>query len=1349
MKYLFLFLFILSACQKKDETPPQVVETKEEVVSILGTSTTIRASDLFQDVETMPILTNKKNPIPDGVFFRVQSPTLLISDNSTLWLKDIVVSSLSGKVKFSVKPNTTPGVYQIFVYPIIDPSLSFSFSKNISARFYIEVKTGIPTVISDIKSELFEDKSPYNGIKDSNESWIIPSATDQLTYLSVGPIKDSFGNNLNDGQIQLTVSEGLILSENPVPISDGYAFFSYQPSGTTNDLTASAAIQGISGVSLIKNVSMKLAKPKIELISGGDFTGMSLNESRTAQFVIKNTGSLPITNLNITTNQPYVLESEISGSCHERGSLKSQESCFIKVSYTRTSSLTQNGTIQIISQPSTFSGTSLNIPLLVSNVEPTRLVPSESVISFDQISCGESSSREIYITNTGSFDAQNVNLTQPVSTVVGQQSYFTLRLPPADPNPSQNVSDIINCGNVFPAGRKCRVFIDFNPQTLMTTPAPVIGLVNADSTPSISLSINGSSKAGPPSGEFPVNFYKFGTQTVTSSIYAQNGQKISVRVGPVLDSCGLPVVDGNVVSAIVSAGSLSSLIATTSNGYADFTWNAITSSSSIGTQSIVISTDSFSKLSNITFQGVLLSISGPTNLGQVLIENPQDFVYTLTNNGNIRADGLTFNPSSPLILKDIGTCQSGITSNESCTFTVRAQPNLNQDLNLSINATSTSFGVNSANLSNILLSSRNKPLFTSNLSKLYFSDGSSNSSILKTITITNSGPAIAYGVSVSVESPYSLNSSNCPQTMNVNESCNVSVSVSRTSSIGAGVKNLTIGYEFESTALVIPMTYSDLIWSNPTYSLKKYFCAGPYQISTAIDNGSLVNVSQSTSIDLSSTSGSILFFNDSTCLNKITSTTISNGNSTSSNIYIRSINSGNDQLLANSLGFSQTIRAVSFSDISNDLLSFKPALAIKNMACVLCHSNIKGNIITDFGLDSSASYNHLAELSSMTPTNSGTGDQFSSASTEWAGINGSNSFGTSYIEGTIFTPKVSFVSSDKTKVQNLIVNNLNGVYDSSTPTVLNTIADYLNSILPHRTASYLSYLKNYSNTNYSSINFTKDNRINPYNISIRELKNVSINSISSNQIISFLDFLSSYKYYKWTASSSDLLNFGLRYGNFYGNDPTQVMSCEGDLFVDGPVYLKDLQLSTSTGCRIYATGTVFIEAPDASVSRAGISFVNPTASSNIQIASAKGIMLGMGQSSINDRKTRDTSTYNGGVLISTMDSDVLKIKDNSNTPLLKDAANSGSRIASFSRILLNAPRIDSRYRGDFSGVIISKFAVFSLGQFTYLYDSTFNSVPILPLIDSSTFFSVQDCITGNIDQAVVKDSNTNYRSCFP
>lgn len=1327
---------LLISCEKKQETTTVLVDKKPEVVSLSGGILKIQTSDDYKDLITDSIVLDNNQIIPEGTMFRIVSESLLISDNNADWVKELLLPSKSGKINFSVKPGTVPGLYRITIYPL--ESTDVIFPKNLNARFFIEVTSGVPFEIKSIVSERFEDLSPFNNLKDSNESWIISSDVDLVSYITVGPIVDKFGNLVSQGKIQLNISEGTIIGDNPQIIADGYSYFSYRPNGNVGDLTVSAILTDVSNVNLIKNISMKMSKPNLEFLDGGDFSDMLDGETKSIIVRLKNSGSLPVTNLSLNISDPFIIITEDS-TCKERVTLKSQEICSIKIQYTRQNILSQNGNIQIIGQPSSFSSSTVNLPLIVNNVQPASLSLSESVLSFQNVSCGTKETKEIYVLNSGTFSATNIGITQPPSTVVGQQPYFKIILPNQDASPDPNPETIINCGTTFPAGRKCRILLEFEPLSYLPN-QPVVGLINADSLPSLTISMNGSAVAGTPTGIFPITFYKYLTTTPTSTMFAQNGQKTTVKVGPITDTCGNPITNGSSVSASVSGGTLNTLITTTTSGYAEFTWNALSVPELLGNQTITVTNNGNSRQGTITFQGVNLTLSGSSNFDQVVIEKPKESTYTITNNGNIKAENISFIFTDPLALKDSNNCSNGILVGQSCSFIVESRPTQNLDYNSSIFVSSSTFGINAPSLNNILTKGRNKPVITFDSTKYLFNDGTNNSTISKIITIRNNGPAISYNTVISVDSPYVITTNNCLSTILVNQSCSLTIQVSRSSAIGAGNKLISISNEIETLVNSSTLTYSELLFGNQTYSkYKKYYCIGPFTISAVGSGGIGSPLSQTTIIDLSSDSGKVLFYNDSSCNTKVTSTSIMINSSVSSNFYIRSISAETTNVIGTSGLMPSAIRTFVFEDIINDVLTFKPAIAIKNGACIFCHSNIKGNIVTDFNFNVSQNTFHGL-------TTYGSGDYVTPGDPYWTGLNGTSAaFGTSYIEGKIYTPKILLGNSSKTNMESVISTNKPTYFDSMTPVTINTIAEHLNSSLAHRTTDYLNLLFNFSNAHGT---FTKDLRINPRNISIREIKNIKISYPSSANITSFLDNLGTFKYYKWFEDTSfNLSNFGLRYGNFFGNTPGQIMDCDGDLFVDGPIYLKDLQLRTTNGCRIYSTGTVFIEAQDGLVEREGITFIDITSTSNIQISSAKGILLGLDESIITSRKAHDSSDY--GPSLSTLDSDIAKIKDGSNISLLKDAANSGERKVTFSRILLNAPRVDSRYSGDFSGVLITTHSIWSLGHFTYFYDNVFDSIPILPFLSPETFFSVEDCVLNNIDQSIIKDSSTNFRSCYP
>lgn len=1337
--FFLLYITLLIGCEKKKE--PEVISVPKipEIVNLSGGIVKVKTSDEYKELITETIKLDTNNQVPDKTKFRVVSDSLLISINRIDWIKEEVAETINGKINLFIKPNQTPGLYRVTIYPL-ESNNQLTFSKNINAKFFVEVTPGIPNQIKDITTESFEDLSPYNSIKDLNESWIISANPDLIKYISVGPIVDKFGNNVSEGLISLTASDGQIISDNPAQIADGFAYFSYKPSLNIGEINFSAQLVNEN---IVKNISMKSARPTLEVLDNIDFLNMTVGESRTVEIRIKNSGSQIASSLNISVSFPFVLGPELSDSCKERGSLRSQEICKVRVQYTRTENSFQNGTLKIISQPENFQSSSITRTLLINESNPPNLVLSESSINFDTSNCGIKKTKEIFVTNLGTSTATNINVTQPTSSVIGQPPYFKIIIPNKDLNPDPDLNNIINCGNEIPAGRKCRIVLEFEPLTLFPN-NPVTGFINADSIPSLAISMNGQATPGLPTGEFQINFYKPIVLTSTSTMFAQNGQKTIVKVGPIADSCGNNVSNGSVVSASVSAGSLNTVLTTTNSGYAEFTWNAVSSPEFLGNQTISVTSNNYTKQASLIFQGVNLTLSGPTSLGQIIIEQPtNEFTYLLKNTGNIRADNISVGFTEPLYLKNIGTCGLGISVNQQCSFTVGILPSLGIDYNSSIFVNSSTPGINNPSINNIILSVRNKAVLSLDLSKYLFNDGTNSSLVSRTIILKNNGPAISYNTSIMVESPYVIDSNNCPSTMNMNQTCQLTISSTRSASIGAGYKKIIVSNEIDSNAVESALIYSELIFSNnflPSY--KRYACLGPFTISSVGINNVLTNLAQTISITLDSDTGKALFYSDNTCNSKILSTSILQNSNSSQQFYIRSITADTYNITGTSGSFPVATRLFSFEDIKNDLLTFKPALAVRNTSCILCHSNIKGNIVTDFNFSESNN-----ELTGHTVLNyTGSGDYIGLGSTYWNGINNSSmSYGTSYIEGKIYAKKVNLGPISKSIVESTLSSNKPTFFDSTTPTVITTISDYLNSFLPHRTSYYLNLLLNYVLPDNTQT-FSKDPRVNPLNISIREVNNVFINAPSADKITSFLDSPNSFKYYKWDDNSSyDLNNFQFINNNYFGNIPDQTMNCDGDLFIDGPVYFKNLNLRTISGCRIYSTGVVFIEATDSPLDRDGIPFIDQTPTSNIQITSSKGILLGVGLGTYNNRKANDTVSY--GPALSTMDSDYFKIKDLSNNLLLKDASDSGNRKVSFNHILLNAPRVDSRYSGDFNGVLITQFSMWSLGHFTYFYDPIFNNIPILPFLDPNVFFSVQDCILNNIDLSILKDVQTNYRSC--
>lgn len=244
-------------------------------------------------------------------------------------------------------------------------------------------------------------------------------------------------------------------------------------------------------------------------------------------------------------------------------------------------------------------------------------------------------------------------------------------------------------------------------------------------------------------------------------------------------------------------------------------------------------------------------------------------------------------------------------------------------------------------------------------------------------------------------------------------------------------------------------------------------------------------------------------------------------------------------------------------------------------------------------------------------------------------------------------------------------------------------------------------------------------------------------------------------------------------GKFFTN--TDILTCEGDLLLNGTVFFENLVVKTRKGCRIYATGSVFI------YGSITYPLINPEYSQrNLQISSSKAILMGFG--SLFNGSTHceegDTSSayftywsqreawteglspaekaaYEAAVVDSakyrleyfwglsgfffradTRDGKVIQNEIYSEMlstigPQKDAACRPEGRAQAFDRLLLNAPLIESRYAGGFKGSIIAEIAYMGLGlasnqsRFKFEFDSVFQNVDIFPLLKESDFLQVQ------------------------
>lgn len=419
--------------------------------------------------------------------------------------------------------------------------------------------------------------------------------------------------------------------------------------------------------------------------------------------------------------------------------------------------------------------------------------------------------------------------------------------------------------------------------------------------------------------------------------------------------------------------------------------------------------------------------------------------------------------------------------------------------------------------------------------------------------------------------------------------------------------------------------------------------------------------------------------------------------------------------------------------VQNPLRDFRPSLVVRAAECMLCHANIKGDIISDFGYrgpwdptgpDMFFKVNKHDANSSLAYSAGHSGNSLEN--TGW---------GTAKISGSVIVPEASLVNLANPESRKFVIP-LNYT-DSGQNKIATRLQEYLDKIL-----------------------FADKSRVK----SIQSLDAVYIGAPTAEDIrkAGRLSAKLPLQFIKNDNDKPALKGFERVTENgkdYYTN--VGVVTCDGDIFVDGVVLLDNLSLRTELGCRIHATKTVFIQGP--------IEYLDEYALSNLQVLSARAIYMGMGMcyDCYNDgyertnvnfaadrannvnywanslRNQADLSHY-----VNEFREDFLKVSNEgqlTRAPAgtadlagyylprieaagikLLDAGNPfrDTSDTSYRRLLLNAPDVQSRYNGKFQGTIIAEFALWRLGKFSFQFDSVFTAVPIFPLMDLNKIIRV-------------------------
>lgn len=421
--------------------------------------------------------------------------------------------------------------------------------------------------------------------------------------------------------------------------------------------------------------------------------------------------------------------------------------------------------------------------------------------------------------------------------------------------------------------------------------------------------------------------------------------------------------------------------------------------------------------------------------------------------------------------------------------------------------------------------------------------------------------------------------------------------------------------------------------------------------------------------------------------------------------------------------------------VQNPTLDFNPALAVRAPECLLCHAKVQGDFVSDFGIKSNKDDKDLLGTNTK-----GWISAYSFAHS------GSNTLiePETKINGNFYIPDLDLSLLDK---------NVSRVWFPNSDPITAGIK------------TLKEYLEKFSNPSSDKVNH-------PEFRGFVAKKNIYIGSPTSDEIKKSGNLNDSQKinFYKNSPNSLDYSGFvEIKKDNFqyFGNIENQVFKCEGDLLIDGVVFLDHLQVETVAGCRIYATRSVFINGP--------IKYINPRALTNLQISSANGIYLGMGmcfqnlnpancadgESSINRRfssiidetgaldQLRNTTAdeVRKNTLIDFAKISNIKLNDPKDAPAgtvdlkqyyLDYFKNNNVKIfdgesqlfgnlnTGYSRLLLNAPVVMSRYSGNFEGIVIAEFAMWRLGAFQFTFDPVFTGVPLLPFLKLDKIFKVSE-----------------------
>ncbi|MDR3607918.1 MAG: hypothetical protein P4M08_11140 [Oligoflexia bacterium] len=410
----------------------------------------------------------------------------------------------------------------------------------------------------------------------------------------------------------------------------------------------------------------------------------------------------------------------------------------------------------------------------------------------------------------------------------------------------------------------------------------------------------------------------------------------------------------------------------------------------------------------------------------------------------------------------------------------------------------------------------------------------------------------------------------------------------------------------------------------------------------------------------------------------------------------------------------------------------QPAIAVRGMGCLNCHADVQANIVTDFGYGNPW-YLEQENSGYTSGTNMFTMAYYTPFS--WQS--------TQQVLGQVMVPAENIPSALSTALGSSSTLSLGGMMTSA------------------KTPDFASVWFSYFNLGAAPTYLPFDTYVTPQAVSsgtplspVVTEQTVYIGAPSSSQVLAIAP--NSGLTGPWvqvakgeTGAGSGISGLAITSGagsGFVTNSGP--IHCSGlDVVINGTLLLNSAHVyAEKGGCRLYVTGSVFIEGPITYLNSG--STADPT--DNLQITSATSVIMGVGLTGasyvpsglepgnnplhtrlIDDARSPYFRIATTPAAYTTWANGVLAEANNIGPTLLVDASNtSGASSTAYSstgqsrasinyqHLLLNAPVVHSRYLGSFSGVIVSEIALMSLGQFNFHYDSVFSnaSVSVLPAL---------------------------------